>query len=176
MYLIFYDLDSLTQNAVDIKRFGNTVAVLLYAAALPLFIREDRREQLAECGYGDKQYDRQEQERFDPGVSRWPPIFLNSSTVFSKNSAATPTHIAADTSMSMLLEMTGVVLNILRLYSERINSTAKAKAEQSVPREGVARKYLHDVADRHQEAAYDKLADTGRFFALRVKYSAEKAL
>ncbi len=53
-----------------------------YAAALPLFIREDRREQLAECGYGDKQYDRQEQERFDPGVSRWPPIFLNSSTVF----------------------------------------------------------------------------------------------
>ena len=58
---------------------------------------------------------------------RWPPIFLNSSTVFSKNSAATPTHIAADTSMSMLLEMTGFVLNILRLYSERINSTAKAR-------------------------------------------------
>ena len=40
MYLIFYDLDSLAQNAVDIKRFGNTVAVLLYAAALPLFIRK----------------------------------------------------------------------------------------------------------------------------------------
>ena len=61
------------------------------------------------------------------GFPRWPPIFLNSSTVFSKNSAATPTHIAADTSMSMLLEMTGFVLNILRLYSERINSTAKAR-------------------------------------------------
>ena len=69
MYLIFYDLDSLAQNAVDIQRFGNTVAVLLYAAALPLFIREDRREQLAECGYGDKQYDRQKQKRFDPGIS-----------------------------------------------------------------------------------------------------------
>ena len=69
MYLIFYDLDSLAQNAVNIQCFGNTVAVLLYAAALPLFIREDRREQLAECGYGDKQYDSEEQERFDLGVS-----------------------------------------------------------------------------------------------------------
>ena len=48
MYLIFYDLDSLAQNAVDIKRFGNTVAVLLYAAALPLFIRKNGVEQLAE--------------------------------------------------------------------------------------------------------------------------------
>ena len=76
MYLIFYDLDSLAQNAVDIQRFGNTVAVLLYAAALPLFIREDRREQLAECGYGDKQYDRQKQKRFDPGISELRAIFL----------------------------------------------------------------------------------------------------
>ena len=49
------------------------------------------------------------------GLPRCPPIFLNSETIFSKNSAATPTHSADETSMSMLLEMTGVVLNILRL-------------------------------------------------------------
>ena len=49
------------------------------------------------------------------GLPRCPPTFLNSETIFSKNSAATPTHIAAETSMSMLLDITGVVLNILRL-------------------------------------------------------------